>query len=268
MAEPLRRVAVLTHHLARTTDRTLHELAAEGRRLGLELVVPADEAAKHRLSRRRRLPGRRRRRAARGRPVPRARWRRHHPAGPGPYAGQRCADHRASTSATSAFWPACARPTGAPVSNASRRAATRSSSCSRSRPAGTASARWRSTTSSSPGCVRSACATRLRSVGHAGGGDALRRHDRRFPGRLHRLQPLLRRAARGLGRRRPGAQLHRPALARVPTARAAPRPRHPGEQRLADRRSRGAGRRFRVGRALLWRDHRDRRRRDARAGCS
>ena len=50
MAEPLRRVAVLTHHLARTTGRTLHELADEGRRLGLELVVPADEAAKHRLS--------------------------------------------------------------------------------------------------------------------------------------------------------------------------------------------------------------------------
>ena len=50
MAEPLRHIAVLTHHLAKTTDRTLRELADEGRRLGLDLVVPADEAAKHRLS--------------------------------------------------------------------------------------------------------------------------------------------------------------------------------------------------------------------------
>ncbi len=50
MPEPLRRVAVLTHHLARTTDRTLHDLAAEAKRLGLELMVPPDEADKHRLS--------------------------------------------------------------------------------------------------------------------------------------------------------------------------------------------------------------------------
>jgi NAD+ kinase len=50
MPNPLRRVAVLTHHVAKTTDRTLRELAGEGRRLGLELVVPPDERDKHGLS--------------------------------------------------------------------------------------------------------------------------------------------------------------------------------------------------------------------------
>jgi NAD+ kinase len=50
MPEPLRRIAVLTHFVAKTTDRTLRDLADEARRLGLELVVPADEADKHRLS--------------------------------------------------------------------------------------------------------------------------------------------------------------------------------------------------------------------------
>jgi len=49
MAEPLRRIGVLTHHLPRTTAATLRDLAAEAPRLGLELVVPADERVKHGL---------------------------------------------------------------------------------------------------------------------------------------------------------------------------------------------------------------------------
>jgi NAD+ kinase len=50
MPSPLRRVAVLTHHVAKTTGRTMRELADEGRRLGLEFVVPPDERDKHNLS--------------------------------------------------------------------------------------------------------------------------------------------------------------------------------------------------------------------------
>jgi NAD+ kinase len=47
MAEPLRRVAVLTHTDPRTTAATLADLATEGHRLGLDLVVPLDEGVKH-----------------------------------------------------------------------------------------------------------------------------------------------------------------------------------------------------------------------------
>jgi len=50
MPSPLRRVAVLTRHDPRLTARALRELADEARRLGLDLVVPPDERAKHRLT--------------------------------------------------------------------------------------------------------------------------------------------------------------------------------------------------------------------------
>jgi len=49
MAESLKRIAVLTHTDPRTTAATLRELAAEGHRLGLDLVVPLDEGVKHGL---------------------------------------------------------------------------------------------------------------------------------------------------------------------------------------------------------------------------
>jgi NAD+ kinase len=47
MAEPLRRIAVLTHYLTEATAAALAELSAAAGRLGLELLMPADEAAKH-----------------------------------------------------------------------------------------------------------------------------------------------------------------------------------------------------------------------------
>ena len=47
MAEPLRRVAVLTHYLSEATTAALAQLAAAAGRLGLELLMPEDEAAKH-----------------------------------------------------------------------------------------------------------------------------------------------------------------------------------------------------------------------------
>ena len=47
MGEPLRRVAVLTHYLTEATAAALAQLAAAASRLGLELLMPADEAAKH-----------------------------------------------------------------------------------------------------------------------------------------------------------------------------------------------------------------------------
>jgi NAD+ kinase len=47
MGEPLRRVAVLTHLFTEATSVALAELAASADRLGLDLFVPADEAAKH-----------------------------------------------------------------------------------------------------------------------------------------------------------------------------------------------------------------------------
>lgn len=47
MAERLRRIAVLTHLFAETTAAALAELAAAAGPLGLELLMPADEAAKH-----------------------------------------------------------------------------------------------------------------------------------------------------------------------------------------------------------------------------
>jgi NAD+ kinase len=47
MPEPLRRLAVLTHVDPAATRRPLAELGEIGRRLGLELVAPAEEYAKH-----------------------------------------------------------------------------------------------------------------------------------------------------------------------------------------------------------------------------
>jgi NAD+ kinase len=47
VSERLRRVVVLTHHLAATSEAALRELAAARERLGLELAMPADELAKH-----------------------------------------------------------------------------------------------------------------------------------------------------------------------------------------------------------------------------
>jgi NAD+ kinase len=47
MGEPLHRIAVLTHYLTGATAAALAELAAAADRLGLELLMPAEEAAKH-----------------------------------------------------------------------------------------------------------------------------------------------------------------------------------------------------------------------------
>ena len=47
MAEPLRRVAVLTHTLRDATAAALAQLAAAAGRLGLELLMPVEEAEKH-----------------------------------------------------------------------------------------------------------------------------------------------------------------------------------------------------------------------------
>ncbi len=47
MGEPLRRVAVLTHIFTDATAAALAQLAAAAGPLGLELLMPADEAAKH-----------------------------------------------------------------------------------------------------------------------------------------------------------------------------------------------------------------------------
>ena len=47
MGEPLRRVAVLTHYLTEATAAALAQLAAAAERLGLELLMPQDEAVKH-----------------------------------------------------------------------------------------------------------------------------------------------------------------------------------------------------------------------------
>ena len=110
-----------------------------------------------------------------------------------------------------------AQTAGAPGSSASlggsytrRRAAHRRGTLERRAPHGGQRHRAR------PGRARSAS---LRLVYEVAGDtrrrDALRRHDRRLAGRLDRLQPLVRRAARGVGRRRARAQLHRPALARA-----------------------------------------------------
>ncbi len=216
-----------------TTDRTLRELADEGRRLGLELVVPADEAAKHGLS------------GAHGYRVVdddelravdlclvlggdgtilRALGRMLGSGVPttgvnfgnvGFLAGMRQADWRAGLE----------RITRRQLHD--HRAAHRRGALERRPPHGRQRHRAR------PRALAARRAARLRSLRHPGRRDAVRRHDRRLTGRLDRLQPVVRRAARGLGRRRPRAQLHRPPLARLPAARAAPRPRHPREQRLA-----------------------------------
>ena len=47
MAEPLRRIVVLTHSSVEATTAALAQLAAAASRLGLELLMPAEEAAKH-----------------------------------------------------------------------------------------------------------------------------------------------------------------------------------------------------------------------------
>jgi NAD+ kinase len=47
MGEPLRRVAVLTHYLTEATAAALEQLAAAAERLGVGLLMPPDEAAKH-----------------------------------------------------------------------------------------------------------------------------------------------------------------------------------------------------------------------------
>jgi NAD+ kinase len=47
MGEPLRRVAVLTHLFTEATMAALAQLAATADRLGLDLLMPAEEAAKH-----------------------------------------------------------------------------------------------------------------------------------------------------------------------------------------------------------------------------
>jgi NAD+ kinase len=47
MGEALRRIAVLTHYLSEATSAALAELAAAADGLGLELLMPAEEAAKH-----------------------------------------------------------------------------------------------------------------------------------------------------------------------------------------------------------------------------
>jgi len=47
MAEPLRRIAVLTHLFTDATAAALGQLAGIARPLGLELLMPRDEAAKH-----------------------------------------------------------------------------------------------------------------------------------------------------------------------------------------------------------------------------
>jgi len=47
VSERLRRVVVLTHLLAATSEAALRELATARERLGLELAMPADELAKH-----------------------------------------------------------------------------------------------------------------------------------------------------------------------------------------------------------------------------
>ncbi len=47
MGEPLHRVAVLTHFLSDATAAALAQLAAAAGRLGLELLMPEDEAVKH-----------------------------------------------------------------------------------------------------------------------------------------------------------------------------------------------------------------------------
>jgi NAD+ kinase len=47
MAEPLRRIVVLTHRANEDVRDALAQLAASRRRLGLELMTPADEAVKH-----------------------------------------------------------------------------------------------------------------------------------------------------------------------------------------------------------------------------
>ena len=85
------------------TAAALAELAAAADRLGLELLMPADEAAKHPSRRGPRLPDGRRGGAARRRPVPRVRRRRHHPAQPlgacsaaGAHAGRQLRQRRLS----------------------------------------------------------------------------------------------------------------------------------------------------------------------------
>ena len=47
MPEPLRRIVVLTHLFTEATGAALAQLAAAAEALGLELLMPADEAAKH-----------------------------------------------------------------------------------------------------------------------------------------------------------------------------------------------------------------------------
>ena len=47
MGDPLRRVAVLTHLFTEATAAALAQLAAAADRLGLDLLMPAEEAAKH-----------------------------------------------------------------------------------------------------------------------------------------------------------------------------------------------------------------------------
>jgi NAD+ kinase len=47
MGEPLRRVAVLTHLFTQATAAALAQLAASADRLGIDLFMPAEEAAKH-----------------------------------------------------------------------------------------------------------------------------------------------------------------------------------------------------------------------------
>lgn len=48
MGDPLRRLVVLTHHVATETERALHDLAGLREQLGVRLLAPPEELEKHR----------------------------------------------------------------------------------------------------------------------------------------------------------------------------------------------------------------------------
>ena len=259
MAEPLRRIAVLTHHWPRRTDRdALAQLAATRERLGL------------------RAHGARRR----GGQAPAA--HRASATASSTTTELRSADLCLVFGGDGTILRALGRlldsgvPTlgvnfgnvgflaGLPQRDWWQRAGahprrggyTRHRPAHRRRAGGTATASdGRQRHHPQPRALAARAAASSTSVsGHAGGQHAVRRHDRGLAGRLHRLQPLLRRPPRRVGRRRPRAQLHRPALAGFPARHPAPRPRHHGAQRLARGRSRGRGRRRRRGPPVLRRE--------------
>ena len=217
MAERLRRVAVLTGIAKEATAAALRELAAARARLGVELLMPADEAARHDDLRRRSAT-----RSSTRTPC-------------APPTSASCSAATARSCARSGVFSAAPCPrSGVNYGNVGFLAA-----LARDDWAGGLAAildgehrvielltvdvqvngqqlHGRQRRHPQPGGSAARAAARVRGRRGHRGQHVLRRAHHRLAHRVHRLQPLVRRTDRRVERRGAGAQLHRPAFAGLP----------------------------------------------------